>query len=72
MTPQLNIGLREWQRVRIVCTANSFMECAGVQHDSVANVKPREERSKWLQAKSIPKQSPKPIGRPKESTVSKG
>ena len=32
----------------------------------------REERSKWLQNKSIPKQSSKPIGRPKGSTVSKG
>ena len=30
----------KWQRVEIVCPANSFMECAGVQHDSVANVKP--------------------------------
>ena len=30
----------KWQRVGIVCPANSFQECAGVQHDSVANVKP--------------------------------
>ena len=59
------------------------MECAGVQHDSVANVKPhcaylpeiasknfinKEERNKWLQDKCIPEQSPKPIGRPKGST----
>ena len=32
----------------------------------------REERSKWLLDKSIPKQSSKPIGQPKGSTASKG
>ena len=32
----------------------------------------REERSKWLQSKSIPREAPVPKGQPQGSTISKG